>query len=164
MRMRDIVGSVIADAAKKSLVPLGVARKGRSRLWIDDHGWWLINVEFQPSGSTKGCYLNIGEQHLRVVRDHVCFEHVERPTSFVAYDDDVDGFTIRMEEVVRSAMKAVERRRDAHSEGREALRRLAVGNDDLNAGIAFALLGDAEAARARLTGAVHRAFRPQAER
>jgi hypothetical protein len=24
-------------------------QKGRSRIWLDDHGWWIAVVEFQPS-------------------------------------------------------------------------------------------------------------------
>lgn len=31
------------------LAPLGVRRRSRSRTWLDDHGWWLGIVEFQPS-------------------------------------------------------------------------------------------------------------------
>ena len=27
------------------LGPLGLRQKGRSRVWLDDHGWWLIAVE-----------------------------------------------------------------------------------------------------------------------
>ena len=56
--------ALIAAGARRHLGPLGLTRKGRSRHWIDDHGWWLVNVEFQPSGFGKGSYLNVGAQFL----------------------------------------------------------------------------------------------------
>lgn len=40
---------IIAAAAKAELSPLGFKRKGRSRLWLLDHGDWLNIVEFVPS-------------------------------------------------------------------------------------------------------------------
>ncbi|MBO0772648.1 MAG: hypothetical protein J2P35_14415 [Actinobacteria bacterium] len=43
------VGEIIAEVAGQVLAPLGVRRRGRSRTWLDDHGWWLGIVEFQPS-------------------------------------------------------------------------------------------------------------------
>jgi len=54
----------IAAAAKSVLGPIGCKRKGRSRLWLDDHGWWVGVVEFQPSGWSKGSYLNVGASYL----------------------------------------------------------------------------------------------------
>lgn len=40
---------IIAAAAKKELSRLGFKRKGRSRLWLLDHGHWLNIVGFVPS-------------------------------------------------------------------------------------------------------------------
>ena len=51
---------VIDGEARRILKPLGLYRKGKSRVWLDDHGWWVIQVEFQPSASSKGSYLNVG--------------------------------------------------------------------------------------------------------
>ena len=50
----------IRDAAREILRPLGCIQKGRSRLWYVDHAWWLALVEFQPSGFSRGSYLNVG--------------------------------------------------------------------------------------------------------
>jgi hypothetical protein len=52
--------SVINAEARRVLKPLGLTRRGASRVWIDDHGWWAIQVEFQPSAWSKGSYLNVG--------------------------------------------------------------------------------------------------------
>src|SRR6202000_1719294 len=45
-------------------MPLGLERRGRSRTWIDDQRWYAIVVEFQPSGFSKGSYLNPRLQRL----------------------------------------------------------------------------------------------------
>ncbi|WP_327170127.1 hypothetical protein OG471_00630 [Streptomyces sp. NBC_01336] len=49
MADRSPVLRIITSAARESLKPLGLTRRGRSRLWIDDHRWWLGVVEFTPS-------------------------------------------------------------------------------------------------------------------
>ncbi len=59
-----IHSKLLTQAARQTLRPLGLVQYGRSRTWIDDHGWWLINVEFQPSSFAKGSYLNVGVQWL----------------------------------------------------------------------------------------------------
>jgi hypothetical protein len=65
---------IIAEAAKETLEALGIFQKGRSRSWIDDRGWWIINIEFQPSGSSKGSYLNVGAMWLWHEKDHFTFD------------------------------------------------------------------------------------------
>jgi hypothetical protein len=52
-------GKIIAATAKAALAPIGCIRKGQSRVWYSDQRYWLIAVEFQPSGWAKGSYLNI---------------------------------------------------------------------------------------------------------
>lgn len=56
--------SAIAVAANAALSPLGFRRKGQSRIWLADHGYWLRVVEFQPSGWSKGSYLNVAAHWL----------------------------------------------------------------------------------------------------
>lgn len=152
---------LIADAAKTALAPLGLVRKGRSRTWIDDHGWWLINVEFQPSSYATGCYLNVGTQHLWVTRGYLCLDEMERPlggTTFVTFTGDEDAFATAMSGVAATAAEAVEERRRRHGEGRDALVALTDGPDDLDAGIAATLLGDTGRARALFNGQIPPAY------
>jgi hypothetical protein len=61
-------------AARDVLGPLGAVQHGRSRTWLDDHGWWLGVVGFQPSGWSRGSYLG------------VCATFLWHPP------DDVEGF------------------------------------------------------------------------
>ena len=73
---------LIRDAARRHLAPLGVLQKGRSRTWIDDRGWWLITVEFQPSGWSRGTYLNVGATWLWYLKDHLSFDFGHRVEGF----------------------------------------------------------------------------------
>lgn len=75
-------------AAKDALSPLGFRQKGRSRLWLRDNGWWLIAVEFQPSGWTKGSYLNVGAHWLWSNMGFLSFDVSERADGFAEYESD----------------------------------------------------------------------------
>jgi hypothetical protein len=59
MAKADEHARLIATAAKAALQPLGFVRRGRSRFWFADQGFWIIFAEFQPSGWSKGSYLNM---------------------------------------------------------------------------------------------------------
>jgi hypothetical protein len=57
-------GRLIAAAAKAALAPIGCVRRRRSRVWLSDQRYWAIMIEFQPSGFSKGSYLNVGASWL----------------------------------------------------------------------------------------------------
>ncbi|MFD9747887.1 hypothetical protein ACFWX5_30735 [[Kitasatospora] papulosa] len=75
MADRTPVLRIITSAARDSLNPLGLAQRGRSRLWIDDHGWWLGVVEFTPP-RMAGSGLYVGAMWLWHDVDHLAF-HVD---------------------------------------------------------------------------------------
>lgn len=75
MADRSPVLRIVTSAARGSLKPLGLAQRGRSRLWIDDHAWWLGVVEFTPP-RTAGSGLNVGAMWLWHDVDHLAF-HVD---------------------------------------------------------------------------------------
>jgi hypothetical protein len=79
---------LIAGAAKKILAPLGFSRKGRSRVWLWDHGWWVTVVEFQPSGWAKGSGLNVAAHWLWIEQDHLSFDYFKRSEPFIEYSSD----------------------------------------------------------------------------
>ncbi|MGB8368697.1 MAG: hypothetical protein ACLPYZ_04045 [Limisphaerales bacterium] len=64
---------LIAEVAKQTLLPAGLRRKGKSRVYYDDNGWWCTIVEFQPSGFSKGSYLNVGICWLLYEKDYWSF-------------------------------------------------------------------------------------------
>nr|WP_326184943.1 hypothetical protein [uncultured Oscillibacter sp.] len=63
MAMRQ-VDKIIRQAAREALAPMGLFQKGSSRIWLDDNGWFLTVVEFQPSAWSQGAYLNVGASFL----------------------------------------------------------------------------------------------------
>jgi hypothetical protein len=73
MSARALTSRLITAAAREHLPPLGLRRRGASRNWFDDRGWWLINVAFQPS-ARDGTYLNIGAMWLWHEGDHWSFD------------------------------------------------------------------------------------------
>ena len=80
--------TLIASAAKQALQPAGFRRKGRSRVWFADHGWWLNVVEFQPSGLSKGSYLNNAAHWLWSDSGHISFDFGGRTAGFEEHASD----------------------------------------------------------------------------
>lgn len=164
---------IIAAAAKRTLQPLGFLRKGRSRTWLADRGWWLIVVEFQPSGWSKGSYLNVGTHWLWSRSGHLSFDFGYRVGPFEAYESD-EQFTSAAESLVeRAAQRARELKQAFPNVGPAAakLESELAGLDaerrgswpSLHAGIAAGLAGRIDDA-SRLLGAVtDDRVKPQAE-
>jgi hypothetical protein len=83
-------GRILAAAAKRTLAPLGFRRKGRSRVWLADRGFWLSVVEFQPSHLGKGSYLNVAAHWLwGAMPDVLSFDYfLERPKLWIEFRDE----------------------------------------------------------------------------
>jgi hypothetical protein len=106
---------IINTSAKAAFLPLGVVRKGRSRTWLGDHGWWLILVEFQPSSWSQGTYLNVGAMWLWCAKDHFSFDVDFRASKFVEYHNDPQ-FHLAIQPLIRLAVEKVKTfRRDFSS-------------------------------------------------
>jgi hypothetical protein len=75
---------VIRAAAKGALAPLGLIQQRNSRIWYDDHGWWAIVVEFQPSGFDRGSYLNVAVAWMLYECEHWAFDIGGRAEGFHA--------------------------------------------------------------------------------
>jgi hypothetical protein len=154
---------IIADASKAALGPLGFKRKGRSRTWIADHGWWLTVVEFQPSAWSKGSYLNVAAHWLWSEIGSLSFDFGGRIMEHVEYATD-DQFTRATAQLAESA--AVEAQRLAElfatlSKAADVLLEAAQAYggrqhihpvwSDYNAGVAAALTGRPDEARRSFT-------------
>jgi hypothetical protein len=74
----------IAAHAREILGPLGIKRKGRSRTWLDDRGWWVGIIEFQPSDYSRGTCVNVGVHWLWSHPGYVSFNYGGR----VHYNDE----------------------------------------------------------------------------
>lgn len=80
MAPQPVHSKLLNQAVREVLRPLALVQRGRSRMWIDHHGWWIINVEFQPSSWSKGSYLNVGVQWLWHRSPALCFDFGYRVT------------------------------------------------------------------------------------
>lgn len=87
---------ILNKAAAEILKPFGMFQKGRSRIWIDDNGWFLIIVEFQPSGWDKGSYLNVAVNYLWERKDYISFDYGHRENAFVPFGGDEEKFYSNM--------------------------------------------------------------------
>jgi len=136
---------IIAAEAKAGLGPIGCVRLGRSRLWLDDHGWWVGIVEFQPSGWTRGSYLNVATSWLWHEDHPLAFSECWGDRPFHEYESDVQ-FTAAMRALAAQARDEILRMRDRFASLELVASYLGsrdTGNIwcDYHAAIAFGLLG-----------------------
>lgn len=73
---------IIALVAKERLGELGISRKGNSRTWYKDNGWWVLLIEFQPSSWDRGTYLNVGVTWLWNAKGYLSFDQGGRLAHF----------------------------------------------------------------------------------
>lgn len=144
--------AVINAEARLILKPLGLIRQGKSRVWIDDHGWWTIQVEFQPSAWARGSYLNVGINWLLYESSVGAFHIGNRVDVPFIEATGQDSFTQDAHKLALRAKEEVERLRvqfstlqAAVSYYRDCARRSTW--DEYYFGVLLALGGDVAAAR-----------------
>jgi hypothetical protein len=115
---------LLTMAARRTLRPLGLCQRGRSRLWLDDQGWWLVVVEFQPSSWSKGSYLNVGAMWLWYEKDYFSFDDGHRVEDFAPFEDEAQFFPIA-EGLARRAAQEVMRYRALYPSVHAAAQHLA---------------------------------------
>ena len=146
------VGKIIASVAKQVLAPLGVRRKGRSRTWLDDHGWWLGIVEFQPSNWGAGSYLNVGLMFLWQPVDHLAFEVGYRLDEFSPADDEasfqraIHAKAEKAKDELMSLRRRFASPSDVTTHYATSSKKVSM-NDQANLGTAWGLLGDMKRCR-----------------
>jgi hypothetical protein len=109
--------AVITAQARRVLKPLGLVRLGKSRVWIDDHGWWTIQVEFQPSAWSKGSYLNVGINWLLYEGSAGAFNvgsRIDVPfietTGNESFERDAHGLALRAKDAFAETILGIVRR------------------------------------------------------
>lgn len=106
--MRDTHSRIIAAAAKDELASLGFRQKGRSRLWLADHGSWFNVVEFTPSRWSKSVSLMNGAHWLWVGAGFMSFNEAV-PSNCHAEFETEDQFRSAAIEIAKVAReKALE--------------------------------------------------------
>jgi hypothetical protein len=105
---------LIAEVAKQVLSPAGLKRKGKSRFFYDDNGWWCTIVDFSPSSFSKGSYLNVGVSWLLYERDFWDFNVGGREQGFSSAGNESEFASAIFEMAVR-AKEIAERNRERFS-------------------------------------------------
>ena len=104
---------IINAAARKILAPEGLFRVGSSRTWIDDNGYFVIQVEFQPSAYGRGSYLNVGISFLweasEGLNDTLAFNIGYRvdKAGYASYRGNDAAFEEKMAHFAEAAMEKV---------------------------------------------------------
>jgi len=147
---------IIAAAGKSVLAALGFNRKGASRVWLADHGFWLDVVEFQPSGFSKGSYCNVAVHWLWGMTPALTFDYGFHRVGAFAKFNDADTFRQNVAAMARAAAQSVERHRAIfvslpataeHLVGREPTETDLGGWDAFHAGVACGLIQNDGTAR-----------------
>jgi hypothetical protein len=147
---------IIARAAREALAPLGCFQKGRSRTWLDDHGWWVAVIEFQPSSWSKGSFLNVGACWLWYAKDHLSFDDGSRIEGFREFEgtQQFQAVAAALAERAKDEVTALRKRFPSLRATAEHLRTKKTNKDDIwthyHAGVAAGLAGDVDGAKVRL--------------
>lgn len=111
---------IINAVAKQILAPKGFFQRGRSRVWLQDNGWFLTVVEFQPSGFSKGTFVNVAMHFLwgkPVTSEEpiISFDYGRGrlhppivPSQYIDYDGDDAVFAQQVEAMVKAAVRVAE--------------------------------------------------------
>jgi hypothetical protein len=142
---------IIAHAAKTHLAPLGCEQKRRSRVWLSDQRAWAIMVEFQPSGFSKGCYLNVAPCWLWHPERFLSFGYGPvRVNGFISFET-AEQFEPEADALAQQAADAVLRIRKEFDTPGAIAEKLAAAAQDYtcwrahDAAIANGLIGDTQA-------------------
>jgi hypothetical protein len=100
------INQIINQEAAKHFKPYGIKRKGQSRFYLADHGWFLILVEFQPSDHGKGTYLNIGINFNWNLQDYFSFDIGHRENKFIEFVNEKQ-FSEAINELCKKAIEKV---------------------------------------------------------
>jgi len=73
---------LLKTIVRDRLKPHGIIQKGNSRFFFKDKDWYMIGIEFQPSGFGIGTYLNIGVDFHFYPRGYFAFSHEYRQKEF----------------------------------------------------------------------------------
>ncbi|MDR1241608.1 MAG: hypothetical protein LBM00_02315 [Deltaproteobacteria bacterium] len=102
---------IIKKTATAVLKPYGIKRKGQSRSFIDDNGWFIIIVEFQPHTYNKGTFLNVGVNFNWYLKDYFSFDIGYRENEFVKCVEEKE-FIENVDKLCKKAVEKVLKYRD----------------------------------------------------
>lgn len=141
---KDIHNKIIRSLCKELLLPLGVIQKGNSRVYLDDNGFYLTMIEFQPSAWGKGTYLNAGVHFLWNTYEYLSFDAYIgksiRVNNFIQFRND-EQFEEKMRGLIAIAIDRVLFYRDIRNV-RNAILNMHSDNSGINRSMFLALHGE----------------------
>jgi hypothetical protein len=149
--------SILTRVAREVLGSLGLRQKGRSRLWIDDRGWWLVVVELQPSSWSQGSGLNVAGMWLWMRADHIHFDTKDSHRSeYVEFRDEAqfEPAARRLAELAAGRVRGLRERFPSPEAVAQHQCSIVLdgGWPAYHAGVAAGLTGDVARARATFEG------------
>jgi hypothetical protein len=151
-------GAVLRRVVRETLEPIGLTTAMGPRYWVDDHGWWLTCLWYEPSDFQQGTYLRAGRMFLWVERANLAvdadvvdrWQVRGRTTAWVAAKDATE-WERSVHDLATASVAYVERvrmeRHDVHATAERLSRHDGDAWTDLHLGVAHGLDGDVEAAR-----------------
>lgn len=124
------VDKLISKAAKEKLKPIGLFQVGTSRIWLDDNGWFITVVEYQPSSWSQGAYLNVGVSFLWEQnaedghKDVLAYDLGGRLHRHIEYKENDEQFYQELLDLSDIAIKEVKKFKSVLAVANEALSRL----------------------------------------
>lgn len=94
---------LINKVAKNIFTPKGLSRKGQSRMWLDDQGWFTTVIEFQPFTNRMGTCLNIGVNFHWYYNDYWSFDIGYRESDFLDFFNE-QQFVPNLEKLTKLAL------------------------------------------------------------
>jgi hypothetical protein len=94
---------IINQVARLILKPNGLERKGQSRTWLDDNGWYTTVIEFQPFKDRQGTCINVGVNFHWYRKDYLSFDIGNRESDFIDFEND-EQFTQEVEILAHYAL------------------------------------------------------------
>jgi hypothetical protein len=94
---------IINNVARQIFKSYGFERRGQSRVWLDDQGWYTTKVEFQPFMGRQGTCINVGVSFHWYVKDSMSFDMGYRESEFVDFVS-IEQFTPEVEKLSRFAL------------------------------------------------------------
>lgn len=80
---------VVRAAARKVFSPLKLLHRSESLVWMDDNGFFLTLVEFQPGSAPNSVSLNMGVSFLWNQKDYLTFDFGYREKAYIHCPDEV---------------------------------------------------------------------------
>jgi hypothetical protein len=98
----------------KVFKPYGIKRKGESKLFIDDNGWFIILIEFESSIYVKEAFIKIGVNFNWYLSNAFSYdiEHWEsnvknKKKDFVVYTDNEEQFVDNVDMLCKFAIEEI---------------------------------------------------------